>query len=748
MKRRLSVFFATVCATFAAFAGCVGSAAALPTTPSSGSPIVATPQLPAPPSFTRTHKSSQPQVTITSVGSPVLAPGTPLRITVNVSNPSTSPLTLTHFDLRAAYSSPLNDQNIRDWMRGNLDSAPVARDSSPLTVPPGGSEIRTISVEAKDLTWDTSQFGWGPRGILVRATTDQGEYLSDTSFIIVAPKVNLQRTPTTVVAPLVRSAHNIAQQGTLSDFLAQARPLRVAPEPTTKPTPTPQSEKSKASGKTDHETNTAPEGNDISSPGDLFAQVPAFIKEPEDIGAMLQLLGQAQKGMEFLVDPTLQASSRFTEAVSQRDHHFLPTFDASITSFTAAHRPTLASAAMSEGNSVTYGLTDSASLKTAKDAGFTAGIVSSRDFFPHAELTYTPSAYVPAKESELPSDVYVFDQSLSDTLAGYMPGAGPVTSGASASSSHTSSDSQSKPVEKVNALDSRQLALTVSAMQYRERPNDQRGIIAAFPRGTDIRTETARSLLQAPWAMPASLEDQKKTAASGEYLAREKEPSTNVVNADTLRHLQQARHSLAAVANATPFSTDLNQLNDLYTSLAAAQISAGGPSTAALHIDHMTIASTAHLEVKVAETSTINMISEASSIPLRVINPLPFPINAQVVLRMPDQRLRADSPAPAAIPAKNSATISIPVKAYGSGDLDVEAHVETPGGEVLSSRTSLNIRVRAQWENVGTVVIGSLVVILFATGVVKSVRKGRRSHPVSADEFGENVKRSSGQLSG
>lgn len=748
MKRRLGGFFAAAYATFVAFAGYVGPAAALTTTPLSGSPIVATPQLPAPTSLNRSQKSSEPQITITSVGTPVLAPETPLRITVNVSNPSTSPLTLTHFDLRAAYSSPLNDQNVRDWMRGNLDSAQVARDSSPLTVPPGGSESRTITVEAKDLTWDTSQFGWGPRGILVRATTDQGERLSDTSFIIVAPKVNLQRTPTTVVAPLVRSAQNIAQQGTLSDFLAQAHSLRVAPEPAAKPTPTPQSTKSEAGEKTDHETKTAPEGNDVSSPGDLFAQVPAFIKEPEDIGAMLQLLGQSQKGMEFLVDPTLQASSGFAEAVTQRDHHFLPTFDASIASFAAAHRPTLASAAMADDNSVTYGLTDSASLKTAKDAGFTAGIVSSHDFFPRAELTYTPSAYVPAKASELPSDVYVFDQSLSDALAGYMPGAGPATSGTSASGAHTNSDAQSNSAEKVDALDSRQLALTVAAMQYRERPNDQRGIIAAFPRGAEIRTETARSLLQAPWAMPASLEEQKKTAASGKYLAREKEPSTNVINTDTLSRLQQARHSLATIANATPFGTDLNQLNDLYTSLAAAQSSAGVPSTAEHQIAQMAITSDPRLKVKVAETSTINMISEASSIPLRVMNSLPFPINAQVVLRMPDQRLRTDSPAPAAIPAKNSATIAIPVKAYGSGDLDVEARVETPGGEVLSSRTPLNIRVRAQWENVGTVVVGSLVVILFATGVVKSVRKGRRSQPVSAGEFGENVKRSSGQLSG
>lgn len=140
----------------------------------------------------------------------------------------------------------------------------------------------------------------------------------------------------------------------------------------------------------------------------------------------------------------------------------------------------------------------------------------------------------------------------------------------------------------------------------------------------------------------------------------------------------------------------------------------------------MDIAADPHLAVKVAETSTINMISEASSIPLRVVNSLPFPISASVVLRMPDQRLRADSPAPEIVGANNAATFSIPVKAYGSGDLSVEAQVQTPTGAELGTPTELDIRVRAQWENVGTIVFGTVVVLLFAIGVVKSVKKGRR----------------------
>ncbi|MDP9800898.1 hypothetical protein J2S49_000974 [Arcanobacterium wilhelmae] len=731
MKRALRALAAASLA-FAGLAGAAFCAPAQASPTTSGSPAVSAIRFAlgatrAPASAIHAQKSTEPQLTITSVGAPVLSADTPLRVTVSVSNPGTEPITLQRLDLRAAYSSPLTDQHIRDWMDGNLDSALVTRDSTPLTVAPGASTQRTIVVPAQDLTWDTSQFGWGPRGILVRAYTQNGVLLSDTSFIIVAPKVNLDRTPTTVVAPLTRSSQNITQQGTLTEFLAQAQPVRLAQEP--QPTPSTSSSAHASTAPLVPAPKT-PAGQ-ASEPGDLAAQVSTFVKEPENTAQITQILADAPTtGVEFLADPTLNFSEQIAPALQARTYRYLPAFDASIPAAGAAG---IAKATKLANESVTFDLSDTQSLNLAKAGGYNENIVSSNAFYPNAALTYTPAAYTPAHTSGLPTDVFRYDQSLADALAGVLPG--------------TTATGTRDSAGTLSALDSRQLALTVAAMQYRERPNDQRGIIAAFERGTTLDLATAKALLDAPWAKPASLEEQKTTPSTGEYAARNTRPGADVVAKAALDSLNQARKHLASIAKATPFSADVTEITDLYTSLSLAQSATGIPSVATHQIAGMDIAADPHLAVKVAETSTINMISEASSIPLRVVNSLPFPISASVVLRMPDQRLRADSPAPEIVGANNAATFSIPVKAYGSGDLSVEAQVQTPTGAELGTPTELDIRVRAQWENVGTIVFGTVVVLLFAIGVVKSVKKGRRSAPVSANEFGENVKRSSHQIS-
>lgn len=209
-----------------------------------------------------------------------------------------------------------------------------------------------------------------------------------------------------------------------------------------------------------------------------------FVKEPENTAQITQILADAPTtGVEFLADPTLNFSEQIAPALQARTYRYLPAFDASIPAAGAAG---IAKATKLANESVTFDLSDTQSLNLAKAGGYNENIVSSNAFYPNAALTYTPAAYTPAHTSGLPTDVFRYDQSLADALAGVLPG--------------TTATGTRDSAGTLSALDSRQLALTVAAMQYRERPNDQRGIIAAFERGTTLDLATAKlsSTLRGP----------------------------------------------------------------------------------------------------------------------------------------------------------------------------------------------------------------------------------------------------------
>lgn len=134
--------------------------------------------------------------------------------------------------------------------------------------------------------------------------------------------------------------------------------------------------------------------------------------------------------------------------------------------------------------------------------------------------------------------------------------------------------------------------------------------------------------------------------------------------------------------------------------------------------------------LKVETSSTINLISESSSLPIHVTNTYDYPVNVTVTLTAPDRRLHALEPANATIPAHSTTHVTIPVEAWGSGNLDVDVAITDSSGLTLGKSSTVHVRVRANWENTGTVVVALLIGTLFIFGVIKSIRNGRRSEPV------------------
>lgn len=144
--------------------------------------------------------------------------------------------------------------------------------------------------------------------------------------------------------------------------------------------------------------------------------------------------------------------------------------------------------------------------------------------------------------------------------------------------------------------------------------------------------------------------------------------------------------------------------------------------------------------VSIVPGSDLNLISDRGDLPVTVRNDLDQDLQVSVALVPDDQRLSIKEAVPVSIPAQSSQSVNVPATAIGSGDVSVEVQLRAPNGDLISAPSHFNVRVRADWENVGTVVLAVALAIALAFGVIRTIRRGKRPtrmepiHPPSNPE--------------
>lgn len=129
--------------------------------------------------------------------------------------------------------------------------------------------------------------------------------------------------------------------------------------------------------------------------------------------------------------------------------------------------------------------------------------------------------------------------------------------------------------------------------------------------------------------------------------------------------------------------------------------------------------------VSVVAGSDVNLISDHGNLPVRVRNDLATAVTVGVLLAPDDVRLSVEGVESAVLGPGEEATVQVPVRAIGSGDVDVTVQILGPTGDVVASGYSFGVRVRAEWETVGTAVIGGALALLVVGGIVRTARRGR-----------------------
>lgn len=279
-------------------------------------------------------------------------------------------------------------------------------------------------------------------------------------------------------------------------------------------------------------------------------------------------------------------------------------------------------------------------------------------------------------------------------------------------------------------FDRDQLLGAIGALSARENDTGEISFFATLPRNERIDTDTvqrAQALLAHRWVAGVPLEQLMKSPATDVERTQVSEQNfsshviESVITID--RALRSTGPLVSAVEQANELNATINErafhaLNSAYTDAELAH------ETALVEKHGKELSQSIHAQPSV----TVNLINKTANFPVRVTNTLPWDVNVTVTLEPSDPRLRVSSSIPAAISANSTQTVEVPVTAIGAGDIDVTYIVRAPDGALLDSSQTVDVRLRAGWEDAMTATFGIIIAIAFVGGLIRTIRRRLKAH--------------------
>jgi hypothetical protein len=351
-----------------------------------------------------------------------------------------------------------------------------------------------------------------------------------------------------------------------------------------------------------------------------------------------------------------------------------------------------------------------ADLAPLAAAGLTTTLVSG-DNTNAGELATTPSAPVSGGTDH----VLASDQRLSDALRQAVSAPSDVAWNAAMS--------------KVNA----QLEL-ISA-----EPGAAQQLLIALDRswpssGTQLE-RTLNSLFSSPWSAPAefrTVENSTPTAALQLVDSPESADRTSAIRA-----LVQDEGSLGQFATILDDPTRLTgqTRSDLLALLAVSWQDPRTDWASAVSTARKATGRTLH-SVRILPTENVNLVSAQGSIPFTVSNGLRGEAVTVVLTASPsNSRLEIDQSTTKRIPQDSRSAVLVPVKAkVGNGQVVLSLHLYSPTGVPIGDPSSVTVDVHADWEGIGALIFGILLVLLFGFGIVRNILRRRSKNDDEPDQ--------------
>ncbi|MBI9114830.1 DUF6049 family protein [Sanguibacter suaedae] len=674
---------------------------------------LATAVVPGPGTATATAETSDGpvDVTLTSLTPETLRPGDTLTVVATLTNTSGADITSPVARLSLARNTLDTRNSIASWSTAERSSTlgtTLLTTPLPDTLAAGATTTVELTVAADELNLRTGYAAWGPRGLAVSVTGVTDGYSAVERLGVLRTYVVWYPLDDTAVQPLSVSVV-VPVVGPPADPLAPERTTEALRE------------------------ETAPGGRLESLlagtqavPGVTWAVDPALVE---------QLLADDTPTGDTAGTTTTGGASwaqRFLEATAAGETYALPRYDQDISAYAAAGLPLPVQGPLGEPFSgwrtdLSWPADDAPAtdvLDLAVRSGAGTVVVGSGTFEPVVELPYTATGLTSVTTPSGTAAAVLPDATLTTLL---LDAPGPVGT--------TGTTTASTPAA------ARQRITAELAVISRERPAQARHVVITAPRdwspGADVLQAQLNGITAVPWATIAPLS--ALLAGGDPGIPRTPVPAdttalgAGAVDGDTLRQVGRTAQQAQTFAKIV---TDPGALTRPVTESAVAVGSVawrGDPDGRALAVEHQA----QHLAalrgaVSVVTGSDFNLISTGSEIPVQVRNDLGQAVTLLVELEPDSPRLVADTRVPVTVPAGGDASVTVPVRGIGSGDVTTEVHILSADGTLVAEPATFKVRVRADWENRGTLVVAVLLLVLLGAGIWRTVHRGRSERRASA----------------
>jgi hypothetical protein len=135
--------------------------------------------------------------------------------------------------------------------------------------------------------------------------------------------------------------------------------------------------------------------------------------------------------------------------------------------------------------------------------------------------------------------------------------------------------------------------------------------------------------------------------------------------------------------------------------------------------------------VQVLQGSAVTAISSRVNLPITLRNDLKETATVVVSLRSNSLRVRPGDPKTVDVPAGSQQQLVLPIRALASGDTQLSVVLSTRDGQRVGAPATLSVRVRADWEGRGVLVVAVVLGAVLVLGFVRTARRVRRRPPPS-----------------
>lgn len=277
-----------------------------------------------------------------------------------------------------------------------------------------------------------------------------------------------------------------------------------------------------------------------------------------------------------------------------------------------------------------------------------------------------------------------------------------------------------------------------------QEKGDPRTILAtlarSWPTNATMLPRTLQALDAAPWQASVTLPQAMDAPITpGLSIKDQAEPGSRIAAIQQLRADEVKLGAFSSVLDDPTTMTGPTRVR-LLSLLGAVWLNGKNDWAAAAATSVATTVKTLQ-SITIVPASNVNVASTEAPVPITVENALDKRVTVVLTAVPSNGRLEIDGSTTKTLQPDSRGTIIVPVKAtLGNGHVRLTLSLRSPTGVPIGDPAVLPVQVHADWEGVGALVIGLLVVLLFGFGIVRNILRHRNERRTAADETGGDVR--------